>query len=78
MKVDNFSGCGHICDELFVVDEPVAVFVGLLDHLLDVRLAQLLPELLHHVAQFISINCAISIHIEHFETFAQLLLLIVV
>ena len=68
---------GHVTHELVVVDEPVAVLVGVLDHLFNVFLAQFLAELLHDFSKLVPVNSAISILVKHCETLLELLLLLV-
>ena len=49
----------------FIVDLSVAVDVGLLNHLVDFLVRQLLAEVRHHVTQFRRGNEAVAVLIEH-------------
>ena len=71
------SGCGHVTHEFIVIDEPVAVLVRVLDHLLNVFIAQFLAELLHDVSQLFPVNSAISILVKHGEALLEFFFLLV-
>ncbi len=50
------AAAGHHAHELLVVDLAVAVNIGLTNHLVDLLLRQLLPEVRHDVAQLRNSN----------------------
>jgi hypothetical protein len=64
----------HDLDELVVVDVAVAVHVGLTDHLGHLLLAQLLPEVGHHVPELGRGDHPVLVLVEHAERLPELLL----
>ena len=52
---------GHHAVELLVVDLPVAVDVGLLDHGLDLLHRQLLAQVHHDDRQLLSVDVAVAV-----------------
>ena len=57
-----------------VVDLSVSVLVRLADHLVDVRLGQLVADVTHHVAQFGGADEAVPVGVEDAERLPDLLL----
>ena len=64
----------HALDELLVVDLPVAVDVGLADHLADLLVGEPLPDVGHHVAELGGGDEAVLVLVEDAERLLQLLL----
>ena len=64
----------HDLDELGVVDVAVAVRVGLADHLADLLVAQLLPEVGHDVPELRRGDEPVLVLVEHAERLPELLL----
>ena len=67
---------GHVPHELVVVDLPIAIRVRVLDHLVDILLAQLLTKLLHDDTELLSRDQTVSVLVEQLESLLELLLLI--
>ena len=61
-------------DLTFVVDLPVAVNVGLPDHLVHLLVRQLLAQVGHHVPQLRRADEAVAVLVEHSERLPDLLL----
>merc|ERR1711924_275685 len=69
------SSLGHRhLDELLIIDLAIAINVGLADHLIDLFISELLPEVGHHVPQLRSTDESIAIAVENLESFDELLL----
>merc|ERR1712146_661042 len=64
----------HHLHELFVVDLAVTVHVGLSNHLVNLLVRELLPEVGHHVAQLGGADEAVAVAVEDLERLDQLLL----
>merc|ERR1719203_1429887 len=64
----------HHLDELFVVDLPIAVDISLADHLVDLLIGELFPEVGHDMAKLCCTDEAIAITIEDLESLDELLL----
>merc|ERR1719445_840429 len=70
-----FSSLGHHhLDELLVIDLAIPVDVCLADHLIDLLICELLPEIGHHVPELGRTDEAVAVAIEDLERFDQLLL----
>jgi hypothetical protein len=76
---NEFSSLGHHdLDELVEVDAPVAVHVGLADHLVDLGVGQPLAEVGHHVPELGGRDEAVLVLVEHAERLPELLLRVAV
>ena len=64
----------RICVHTFVVDLTVAVNVGFSDHLVDLLVGELLPEVGHDVAQLGRADEPVAVLVEHSECLSDLLL----
>jgi len=58
-----------------IIDLSVAVLVGRLDHRFDVVLAEVLAEVLHRDSQFLLVDHAVAVTVEHPERLSHLVLL---
>lgn len=68
------SSSHHHSDELLVVDVAIAVDVGFPDHLVDLFVGQLFPEVGHHVPQFGGRDESVAVSVEDLESFDELFL----
>merc|ERR1719211_160116 len=66
----------HHLDELLVIDLAIPVDVCLADHLINLLICELLPEIGHHVAVLGRTDEAVAVAIKDLECFDQLLLCI--
>merc|ERR1712113_455546 len=64
----------HHLDELLVIDLAIPIDVRLTDHLIDLLICELLPEIRHHVAELGCADEAVAVAIKDLECFDQLLL----
>merc|ERR1719206_256788 len=59
--------CHHHLYELLVIDLPVAIHIGLPDHLVDLFVRQLLAQVRHHVAKLCCAYETVAISVEDLE-----------
>jgi hypothetical protein len=67
---------GHDGEELGEVDLAVAVLVHLLDHLQQLILRRVQPQLTHHDSQLLSSDAAVPVLVEHFKSLLKLINLV--
>merc|ERR1719517_267161 len=72
------SLCHHHLHELLVIDLAVPVDVCLADHLIDLLICELFPEIGHHMAELGRTDEAVAVAVEDLECFDQLLLCVCV